>query len=115
MSAESSLDNERCCHKAAAQAAESAELVLAEKQCCHEMTTRKKALADNACERCCQESAECTAALAKSALAAEQTTVSADLALPEPALAEDSIRRPNMFTDKNICPTIMFTKLSLAG
>jgi hypothetical protein len=89
MSAESSLANKRCHHEAAAQAAESAELVLAKKQCCQETTMQEKALADNACKQHCQESAECTAALAKLALAVEQTTVSADLALPEPALVED--------------------------
>jgi hypothetical protein len=53
MSAESSLTNERCHHEAAAQAAELAELVLAEKQRCHKTTTREKVLADNACERGC--------------------------------------------------------------
>ncbi len=89
MSVESSLANERCRHKAAAQAAESAELVLAEKQRCHEMTAREKALANNACEQRCQESAKCTAASAKLALAVEQTAVLADLALPKPALVED--------------------------
>jgi hypothetical protein len=93
MSAESSLANERCRHKAAAQAAELAELVLAKKQCCHETTVWEKALANDACEQCCQKLAECTAALAKSALAAEQTTVLADLALPEPVLAEDKQRQ----------------------
>jgi hypothetical protein len=93
MSAESSLANERHCHKAAAQAAESAELVLAKKQHHHKTTACEKTLADDACEQCCRESAECTAALAKSALAAEQTMVSADLALPELALAEDKRRQ----------------------
>ncbi len=50
-------------------------------------------MADDACKQRCQESAECTAALVKSALAAEQTSVSADLALPKPALAEDKRRQ----------------------
>ncbi len=89
MSAESSLANKRSHHEAAARAVELAELVLAKKQHHHKTTAREKALANNACERCCQESAKCTAALAKSTLAAEQTAVSADSALPEPALAED--------------------------
>jgi hypothetical protein len=93
MSAESSLANERCRHKAAARAAELVELVLAKKQRCHETTMREKALADNACEQHCQESAECTAALAKSAFPSERTAVSADSALPEPALAEDKGRQ----------------------
>jgi hypothetical protein len=93
MSAESSLANERCHHKAAAQAVESAELVLAKKRRRHKTTAREKVLADDACERRCQEPAECTAALAKSALAAERTAVLADLALPEPALAEDKQRQ----------------------
>ncbi len=88
MSAESSLANKHCHHEAAAQAAELAELVLAKKQRRHETTTWEKALADDACEQRCQESAKCTVALAKSALAAEQTAVLADLVLPEPALAE---------------------------
>jgi hypothetical protein len=93
MSAESSLANKRCHHEAAAQAAESAELVLPEKQHCHKRTTREKALADDTCKQHCQESAECTAASAKLALAAERTTVSADSALPKPALAEDKQRQ----------------------
>jgi hypothetical protein len=99
MSAESSLANERCCHKAAAQAVESTELVLAKKQRRHETTVWEKVLANDACEQCCQELAECTAALAKLPLAAEQTMVSADSALPEPALAEDKQRQEE--TPKN--------------
>ena len=54
---------------------------------------REKVLADNACKQHCRESAKCTAALAKSALAAGQTAVSEDLALPELALAEDKRRQ----------------------
>ncbi len=93
MSAESSLANEHCCHKAAAQAVESAELALAKKRHRYKKTTWEKALANNACKQRCQESAKCTAALEKSALAVEQTAVSADLALPEPALVEDTRRQ----------------------
>ncbi len=93
MSAESSLANKRCRHKAAAQATELAELVLAKKQRCHKTTVWEKALANNACEQRCQELAECTAALAKLALVVEQTAVSADLVLPKPALAEDKQRQ----------------------
>jgi hypothetical protein len=89
MTAESSLANERCHQEAAAQAAELAELVLAEKQRRHEMTTQEKALANDACKQCCRESAKCTAASAKSALATELSMVLADSALPEPALTED--------------------------
>ncbi len=63
------------------------------KQRSHEMAAQEKALADDACERRCRESAKCTAASAKSALAAERAMVSADLALPEPALAEDKRRQ----------------------
>jgi hypothetical protein len=92
MSAESSVANKRCRHKAAAQAAELAELVLAEKQHCHKTTAWEKALADDACKQGCQESTKCTAAPAKLALATEQATVLADLALPKPALAEDKQR-----------------------
>jgi hypothetical protein len=89
MSAESSLTNERCRHKAAARAVELAELVLAKKQRCHKTTAQEKALANNACKQRCQKLAKCTAVLAKLALAAEQTGVLADSALPELALAED--------------------------
>jgi hypothetical protein len=89
MTAESSLANERCHQEAAARAAELADLVLAKKQRRHEMTTQEKALANDACKQRCQESAECTEASAKSALAAERTMVLADSALPEPALTED--------------------------
>ncbi len=93
MSAESSLTNERRRYKAAAQAVELAELVLAKKQHHHKTTAREKALADDACKQRCRESAKCTAALAKLALAVKQTAVTADLALPEPALAEDKRRQ----------------------
>jgi hypothetical protein len=93
MSAESSLANKSCHHEAAARAAEPAELVLPEKQRCHKTTTWEKMLANNACEQCCRELDECTAASAKSVLAAEQTVVSADLVFPEPALVEDKWRQ----------------------
>ncbi len=93
MSAESYLANKPCHHKAAAQAAELAELVLARKQRHHETTVREKVLANDACEQRCQESAECTVALAKLPLAVEQTMVSSDLALPEPAFGEDKRRQ----------------------
>ncbi len=89
MSVERSLANERCHHKAAAQTAESAELVLAKKQHRHKTTAREKALANDASKQSCRESAECTAASAKLALAMKRAAVSENSALPEPALAED--------------------------
>jgi hypothetical protein len=101
MSAESSLANKRCRHEAATQAAELAELVLAEKQRRHKMTAREKALANNACKQRCQELAKCTAVLARSALAVEQTMVLADLALPKPVLVEDKRRQEE--TTKKLC------------
>jgi hypothetical protein len=88
MSAESSLAKERCHHKVAAQAVELAELVLAKKQRRHETAVREKALANNACKQHCRESAECTVASAKLALAVEQTALLADSVLPKPALVE---------------------------
>jgi hypothetical protein len=99
MSAESSLANKRCRHEAAARAAELVELVLTKKQSCHKMTAREKVLADDACKQHFRKSAKCTAALAKSALAADQTAVSADSALPEPASSEDKWRQEE--TTKN--------------
>jgi hypothetical protein len=102
MSAELSLANKRCHHKGATRAAESVELVLAKKRLHHEKTAWEKALADNACEQRCRESAKCTAASAKSALAVEQTTILADLALPKPALAED-MRRQEDTTEAQRC------------
>ena len=65
----------------------------ANKQRRHKSAMREKALADNACEQLCRESADCTATLAMSALAATQTAILADLALPEPALAKDKRRQ----------------------
>jgi hypothetical protein len=65
----------------------------ANKQRCRKSPTREKALASNACKQLCQELAKCTATLVTLALAVEQTTVSADLALPKPALAKDKRRQ----------------------
>ena len=65
----------------------------ANNQCCHKSATREKALANNACKQLCRESAKHTAALAKSALAVEQTAILADLALPKLALAKDKRRQ----------------------
>ncbi len=53
----------------------------------------EKALADDACKQHCQESAKCTAVSVKSALAAVQTMVSPESALPKPALVEDKRRQ----------------------
>ncbi len=67
--------------------------MFAKKQRCHETTAWEKALADNACKQRCQKLAECTAASVNLALAMVRTAVSAELALPKPALAEDKRRQ----------------------
>ncbi len=55
---------------------------------CHQVTAaRENALADDAFEQRCRESAKCAAALAESALAAKQAAVSMDLALPPTAVS----------------------------
>jgi hypothetical protein len=63
------------------------------RQHCHDSATWEKALDDDACEQLCRESSKRTATLATLALAAMQTVVLADLALPKPALAEDKQRQ----------------------
>jgi hypothetical protein len=61
----------------------------ANKQHCHVTAMQEDVLANVAGEQHCQESAEHTAASAKSALVLEQAPVSADLALPKPARTAD--------------------------
>jgi hypothetical protein len=68
------------------------------KQCCQVTAARENALADDAFEQCYLESAKRAAALAESALAAEQATVSTDLALPPTAVLPPP-HCPTMYKD----------------
>jgi hypothetical protein len=68
------------------------------KQRCQVTATREDALADDAFEQRYQESAKRAAALAESALAAEQATVSTDLALPLTAVLPPP-HRPTTYKD----------------
>jgi hypothetical protein len=61
----------------------------ANKQHCHVTAVQEDVLANVADEQRCQELAERAAVLAKSALATEQATVSADLVLPKPTRTAD--------------------------
>jgi hypothetical protein len=99
--------NKQCRHKTAAQEkalannANEQHCGKANKPRCHKAATWEKALADNSCKQLCQELAKRTAASAKLALAAERTVVSADLALPWPALAKNKQRQQE--TSKKQC------------